>query len=57
MQPIIYKVLQALNEIEVKGERNHDLLLYAIQQLKKVQAELLQKAEQPLPESKGGDDL
>lgn len=45
MQPIIYKVLQALNEIEVKGERNHDLLLYAIQQLKEIQRVLLEQTE------------
>ena len=37
MNVVIFKVLQALNEIEVKGERNHDLLLYAIQQLKPLQ--------------------
>lgn len=38
MNETIFRVLQALNEIEVKGERNHDLLLYAIQQLKPLQA-------------------
>ena len=38
MNTTIFKVLQALNAIEVKGERNHDLLLYAIQQLKPLQS-------------------
>lgn len=38
MQATIHKVLRALNELEVRGERNHDLLLYAIQQLKPLQA-------------------
>ena len=37
MNPTIFKVLQALNEIEVKGEKNHNLLLYAIQELKPLQ--------------------
>lgn len=37
MQATIHKVLQALNEIDLRGERNHDLLLYAIQQLKPLQ--------------------
>lgn len=46
MQATIYKVLQALNEIEAKGERNHDLLLYAIQQLKQMQKALLEQTEQ-----------
>ena len=38
MNPTIFRVLQALNAIEVKGEQNHDLLLYAIQQLKPLQS-------------------
>lgn len=38
MNPTIFKVLQALNEIEVKGEKNHNLLLYAIQELKPLQS-------------------
>ncbi|MGN1369641.1 MAG: hypothetical protein ACI4WX_12295 [Aristaeellaceae bacterium] len=37
MNMTIYKVLHALNEIEVKGEKNHNMLLYAIQQLKPLQ--------------------
>lgn len=43
MQATIFKVLQALNEVEVKGEKNHDLLLFATQQLKGVQNQLLEK--------------
>lgn len=38
MNAVIFKVLQALNEIEVKGEKNHNFLLYAIQQLKPLQS-------------------
>lgn len=41
MQATIHKVLQALNEIDLRGERNHDLLLYAIQQLKPLQTAIL----------------
>lgn len=37
MNPTIFKVLQALNQLEVHGEKNLDLLLYAIQQLKPLQ--------------------
>lgn len=37
MNPVIFNVLRALNELEVRGERNHDLLLYAIQKLKPLQ--------------------
>lgn len=43
MQATIFKALQALNEIEVKGEKNLDLLLFAMQQLKDVQQKLLEK--------------
>lgn len=45
MQATIFKVLQALNDIEVKGEHNHDLLLYSIQQLKRVQNAMLEAVE------------
>lgn len=38
MNAVILKILQALNEIEVKGEKNHNLLLYAIQALKPLQS-------------------
>lgn len=38
MNAVVFKVLQALNEIEVKGEKNHNLLLYAIQELKPLQS-------------------
>lgn len=38
MKTTIFNVLRALNEIDVRGERNHDLLLYAIQQLKPLQS-------------------
>lgn len=38
MNETIFKVLQILNEIDVRGERNHGLLLNAIQQLKPLQA-------------------
>lgn len=46
MQATIFKVLQALNEVEVKGEKNHDLLLFAMQQLKGVQNQLLAQIQQ-----------
>lgn len=39
MNPTIFKVLQALNQLEVHGEKNLDLLLYAIQQLKPLQTQ------------------
>ncbi len=42
MQAKIFQAIQALNEVEVKGERNHDLLLFALQQLKQVQTQLLE---------------
>lgn len=45
MQATIYKVIQALNEVEVKGEQNHNMLLYAIQQLKQLQNDLIKKVE------------
>lgn len=52
MQATIFKVLHALNEIEVRGEKNHDLLLYAIQQLKPLQtAALTSEEEQPHEEA------
>lgn len=37
MNTTITNVLQALNLVEVKGERNHELLLYAIRQLQSLQ--------------------
>ena len=40
MNPTIFRVLQALNQIEVHGEKNMDLLLYAIQQLKPLQTQV-----------------
>lgn len=46
----IFHALQALNEIDVRGERNHDLLLYAIQQLKPLQTAVLVKPDQALTE-------
>lgn len=42
MQATVFKLLQALNEIEVKGEKNLDLLLFSIQQLKDMQGKLLE---------------
>ncbi len=39
MNTTIFKVLQALNQLEVHGEKNLDLLLYAIQQLKPLQTQ------------------
>lgn len=49
MQATIHKVLQALNEIDLRGERNHDLLLYAIQQLKPLQTVGLTSAAKEPP--------
>lgn len=46
MRETIHRALQALNAIEVKGERNLDLLLYAIQQMKDVQSQLMQKVQE-----------
>lgn len=37
MNPTIFKVLQALNQVEVRGEKNHELILFCIQQLKPLQ--------------------
>ena len=37
MNVTIFKVLQALNRLEVHGEENLNLLLFAIQQLKPLQ--------------------
>ena len=45
MQATVFKILQALNGIEVKGEKNIDLLLYAMQQLKSIQAQMLADAQ------------
>ena len=41
MNPTIFKVLQALNQVEVRGERNHQLILFCIQQLKPLQTALI----------------
>lgn len=46
METTIGTVLRALNEVEVKGEKNHDLLLYAIQQLKALQSALLENTHE-----------
>lgn len=40
MNSTIFRVLQVLNQVEVHGEKNMDLLLYAIQQLKSLQTQL-----------------
>lgn len=45
MNATIFKIIQALNEIQVSGERNLDLLLFAIQQLKPLQTAALTIAE------------
>lgn len=55
MHSIIFQVLQALNEIEVRGERNHNLLLYAIQQLKPLQTAQLDKAAEVTDNGSHGD--
>lgn len=47
MQATVFKIIQALNEIEVKGERNLDMLLFALQQLKSVQNTLLENSHEP----------
>lgn len=49
MQATIFKVLRALNELDVRGERNHDLLLYAIQQLKPLQTAALTTEQEVQP--------
>lgn len=38
MNPTIFKVLQALNQLDIHGERNHELVLYCIQKLKPLQS-------------------
>lgn len=37
MEKVVHNVLQALSLIEVRGEKNHELVLYCIQQLKALQ--------------------
>lgn len=37
MNPIIINVLQVLNQLEVRGEKNHEMVLFCIQQLKPLQ--------------------
>lgn len=51
MQATVFKILQALNGIEVKGEKNIDLLLYAIQQLKGIQQQLLSATQKEKEEA------
>lgn len=46
MNATIFKVLQALNELEVRGEQNHNLLLFAIQQLKPLQTAIITQAQE-----------
>lgn len=41
MNETIFKVLQALNQLDVHGEQNLNLLLYAIQNLKPLQTQPL----------------
>ena len=40
MKEKISMILAVLNQVEVKGEKNHELLLYALRQLQQISAEV-----------------